>query len=405
MSRAIASLTVAVTLLAGCAVEGLDRPEILEVVGEPAAPGERPRGIYLRIASESVAKPIFAKRRIVYMNREGGSFVPGYDDSSTNRSSIPYGSSTIAPWDVSDAGWQEVMDCMTELWSPFDVEITDIEPALDVEYIESVVAGWPQDVGMGSGVGGVSPFECGVIERSIVFTFAEVYGSSYRDVCETAAQETAHSFGLDHEYLCEDPMTYLYGCGAKSFQDIDAPCGEYSERSCSCGGSTQNSVTILTALNGPADGIPPTVSILSPRDGARVPPGFLVEVAAADDQGVTRVELHIDGVLADTLTQPPWLFETDPDLASGIHTVSTTAHDGKNAATAQVDVHITRFPEDELPDDPLVNDDPDVGSGRADNVILGGCRVGGSTGSASPGAVLVFWGWARRRRRATRVRA
>lgn len=252
-SLAVATAFVA---LVGCALpdEAADTAAY-EVIGVPGTALE-PRGVYVRgpeaaapehITPRALAAP---KHRVIYMNRSGGTFTPGASNSKTNRSSIVSYTSSIAPWDVSEAGWQEVMDCMREIWAPFDVEITDLDPG-DAPHIESVVAGRPQDVGMSSGIGGVSPFDCGVIETSIVFTFARVYGTDYRAICETAAQEVAHSFGLDHQYMCEDPMTYLYGCGEKTFQDADAPCGEYNARSCSCGGSTQNSVELLLGFNGP----------------------------------------------------------------------------------------------------------------------------------------------------------
>jgi hypothetical protein len=254
------SLTAAVAFVAlvGCAQSDLfdvDVEETYDVVGVPGT-AQEPRGVFVR-GTEHLASADFTphalaapKHRVIYMNRHGGTFTPGDSNSRTNRSSIVSYTSSIAPWDASEAGWQEVMSCMRELWAPFDVEITDLDPG-DTPHIESVVAGRPQDVGMSSGIGGVSPFDCGIIESSIVFTFARVYGSDYRAICETAAQEVAHSFGLDHEYMCEDPMTYLYGCGEKSFQPVAAPCGEYSARSCSCGGTTQNSVELLLAHNGP----------------------------------------------------------------------------------------------------------------------------------------------------------
>ena len=69
-------------------------------------------------------------------------------------------------------------------------------------------------------------------------------------ICETAGQETAHAFGLDHEFLCQDPMTYLVGCGAKSFQDEYVPCGEFQPRECNCGTPTQNSVQSMYQLFG-----------------------------------------------------------------------------------------------------------------------------------------------------------
>lgn len=267
-ARFTLAATTAFATLVGCAQPDLLADEAYELVGVPGTAVE-PRGVYVRgpdhaapehITPHALAAP---KHRVVYMNRHGGTFTPGDSNSRTNRSSIVSYTSSIPAWNVSEAGWLEVMDCMRELWAPFDVEITDIDPG-DLPHIESVVAGRPQDVGMQSGIGGVSPFDCGIIETSIVFTFAQVYGTNYRNICETAAQEVAHSFGLDHEYMCSDPMTYLYGCGEKSFQDVAAPCGEYSARACSCGGSTQNSVELLLAYNGPRPGDPEP----PPRDDA-----------------------------------------------------------------------------------------------------------------------------------------
>ena len=74
--------------------------------------------------------------------------------------------------------------------------------------------------------------------------------------CEIAAQEIAHAYGLDHEFLCDDPMTYLSGCGRKTFQDRTVSCGEYSARACKCSGQ-QNSYRALIDRLGPAGSAPP----------------------------------------------------------------------------------------------------------------------------------------------------
>lgn len=36
-------------------------------------------------------------------------------------------------------------------------------------------------------------------------------------------------------------MTFLSGCGDKSFLDANVSCGEFEAHNCTCGGSTQNS--------------------------------------------------------------------------------------------------------------------------------------------------------------------
>jgi uncharacterized protein (TIGR03382 family) len=63
------------------------------------------------------------------------------------------------------------------------------------------------------------------------------------------AQEIAHSFGLDHEMLPADPMTYLDYPGERTFQNEMASCGEFSDRACGINGmmcrQRQNSVALL----------------------------------------------------------------------------------------------------------------------------------------------------------------
>lgn len=258
--RCAARCFVAATLLSAgvvhadiqdpAAAAASDAPARIKLVGDPDPVDGIPRSTYVVIDQPGVSElpEIAAAAPIIfYMNRSGGTYYPGNNDSRTNRSSIVDQASTVSAWNVSTTGWSYVMTCLQDLFSRYNVVITDVDPG-NVPHYESVIAGYPQEVGMQQGVGGVSPyaFDCGVIPNSIVFTFAGVYGSDYQGICETAAQEIAHSFGLDHEYLCEDPMTYLYNCGDKTFQDVAARCGEYSARNCQCGATTQNSVQLLT---------------------------------------------------------------------------------------------------------------------------------------------------------------
>ena len=72
-------------------------------------------------------------------------------------------------------------------------------------------------------------------------------------------------------------MTYLNGCGAKSFQDVGAQCGEFQARACNCNRQAHNSVELLFEKLGASDGTtlppppedngPPVVAISYPDDG------------------------------------------------------------------------------------------------------------------------------------------
>jgi MYXO-CTERM domain-containing protein len=398
---------------------------LVATLGSSVATAERPRtGYRVMEPSDVILEPQAAGApTIFYLNKSGGQFrASNYNDARTNYSTIiDSGISTVPAWNVSASNWAVVLNCVRDQFSRFNVNIVDVDPG-NVPHFEIVVAGSPEDVGMDPNVGGVSPFtnDCSVIPNSIVYTFAEVYGNDYGGICETAAQEVAHSFGLDHEHLCQDPMTYLSGCGDKSFQDVAANCGEYSNRECACGGNTQNSVQMLYARIGAADvstDDPPTVSITSPSNGAVVDPGFGVAATADDDDGVVRVEFRVDGNTVATDTASPYGFQTSTSLADGSHTITAVAVDTAGAtATASITVTVQSpapgapdagpigpDPGDPDPDAGVGNgnggdDDDDDNGGGGNGFVNGGCST--SSGGAG-GLTLLLLGAAllRRRRR------
>ena len=329
---------------------------------------------------------------VIFLNRDGGTYRPGTSNAADNTTTLVDQPSTVAPWSVSDAGWQQVVGCVEQLLSRWHVEVTDQDPGA-APHLEVVVAGRPGDIGMPGNYGGVAPIssDCRVIPEPIVFTFAELFGTSYASVCEVTAQEIAHTFGLDHELLCSDPMSYL-ACGPKSFQDVEAPCGEDSERECFCGGATQNSVAMLDERIGAAGaGNPaPSLAIVSPADGAAVAPGFTITAEAGDNVAVDRVELRIDGRGVGFAEGAPYTFPTPADLAGGAHTIEVRAVDfGGASSTRAITVQVTRPGEPPGSDDEP--DDPDAPAPPL------GCSAGGGTGGLLTG--LAALALRRRRRR------
>ncbi|HEU5058644.1 MAG TPA: Ig-like domain-containing protein [Kofleriaceae bacterium] len=383
-------LTIALAA-AACAAPGEDQADVVDL--------ERPRGTFQvvddRVFVELPAEggEVQAAGTLLYMNKDGGTYTPGNNDSRTNRSTVLQETRIVPPWDVDAGTWADVMSCVRAQFADYDIEVTDVDPG-SAAHIESVVGGSPTDLGLPEGVAGVSPFTptCGVIANSVVFSFPEALPPSAQIVCEVATQEIAHSFGLDHEFLCEDPMTYLAGCGAKSFRNVAAPCGEFSARSCAvpgkydCGRDTQNSVALLTERLGLRPGTPPVVSIATPADGAVVPPGFAVTADASDDEGVTGVELRIDGASIATVSAAPYGFTAPADLAEGAHVVEVIARAGTGETSTSIGVEVSADAPPDPPDEPGEGGDggDSGGDGELDgvgNALVGGCAAGGGAGA------------------------
>ncbi|MEZ4367904.1 MAG: Ig-like domain-containing protein [Kofleriaceae bacterium] len=251
----------------------------------------------------------------------------GNTDSRTDYSYIPEnGVSTLGAFARSSGDWAEFMQCMRETFAPFDIDVTDVDPGT-ASHMEVMVAGHPNDLGLGNGIGGIAPYQCGYIYNSLSFAFSDVYGGDMLELCATAAQEVAHTWGLDHEMLASDPMTYLNYSGQRSFKNQAVNCGEYSARSCYCGGSTQNSFQEIVAVFGASEPTPPVVEITAPENNAQVGTSFVVRVDISDENGVARTELWIDNQKVEDLATPPYVYNAPASLADGTHTVEVRAFD------------------------------------------------------------------------------
>ena len=177
---------------------------------------------------------------VIYVDRcSGGCQVTQSDHSDANQHLSPDvqpGTSTLTEFEndareigtAADAEWAEVVKCMQEVYSPYDGHGDG--SAADLGSVD-------RDPDRGSAAGPRLPrhrarHRAGarrlqrVRQRAVVRVrecrradLARIY-----NVCWTAAQETAHNFGLDHEYqyatgdsACNDPMTYRYDCGGEKF--------------------------------------------------------------------------------------------------------------------------------------------------------------------------------------------
>ena len=104
----------------------------------------------------------------------------------------------------------------------------------------------------------------------MVYTF-DVYGSNSDQLCWTSAQEIAHAFGLEHQFLQKDPLTYLAGDLPKRFRDETRRAASTRSARASAAGQTQNTYRTIVALFGPGAPTPPRSTIKFPRDGKQGP--------------------------------------------------------------------------------------------------------------------------------------
>jgi MYXO-CTERM domain-containing protein len=331
MNRVIAGLAVTVGGLLTLASTALANDNN-DLPGEPSI--NRGKG-YVIVPDPDPVEAVQHFSNILFLNRcaSGCNIVYGTDNSSTNRSSIAQGSLTAFRY--GDAKWNAVVDCVAEVFSRFNIVVTDDDPGA-AEHMEAMVAGYGSQVGADPGVLGFAPFVCsyGYIPRSISYTFANdnYYGGGGGDVdeiCATVAQEAAHTWGLDHEILNSDPMTYAPYSGRRQFADQLIQCGEYPGQTHTCGCSNtqqqQNSVQRIADRFGMGAPSPPEMTITEPEDGAQVDPGFVVRAEA--NESLQRAELYVDNILVATLTNGPYAFNAPEDLGEGGHRVEVRGYD------------------------------------------------------------------------------
>ncbi len=268
----------------------------------------------------------------LYLNRcVGGCNVGGGTDDAKALTSrlVPSTGATVSEFAWGDSQWNAIVQCVKEVYSPYNINIVTTKPSDDVQYNVQLVAGLGSEIGHPE-AGGISPSEpCNAPDtNTVTYTFANGWGPGLRPtggstgidcnaqpthplcvdsvqvICGVIGQESAHAFGLDHEHsyvatkkpACSSPMTYLPHCGQQFFRGELARCGEDVDRACMCS-DPQNSHLRLLSILGPGTPItaPPVVSITSPAPDAHITSSQPIVALASAQRGVRRVELKING--------------------------------------------------------------------------------------------------------------
>ena len=278
--------------------------------GEALPAAQHGRG-YVAVPAEAFTSEAAAEiSPIIYLNRcRGGCmFTKSSQSDAISNQTIIGGVSagtrmTVTEFGYDESVWNATLACIRSVYQPFGVQVVTDDPG-NTAHHEAVLAGRAIDMNI-VGALGIAPLNsstCQPQNNVISFSFANDHGPSPLDMCWTVAQESAHAFGLDHEFECSDALTYIPisgQCpGAKMFRNVDAKCGENTARPCLCTGPTQNSYKRLLAVHGPGT-VPvaaPVTNIVMPADGAsNLPRTFSVFPTAVDPRGLNHLELLVNG--------------------------------------------------------------------------------------------------------------
>jgi hypothetical protein len=336
-----------------------------------------PRRVIIDTPPQSLTEQA-APATVLFLNRcTGGCQVTdnGTNDARNQKTSILSGGEYLISEFANDAGqtgaaadteWAAIVACVKEVYSPYNITVTDTQPPDGTVYNEAIVAGKPAEVALGADILGIAPLanNCSAEGNVISFSFANQHATDGRvdNICWTASQESAHAYGLDHEYeftdgesACSDPMTYRTDCGGeKFFRNKVADCGESKIRDCKCT-KTQNSHAMLIGIFGPGTPTtpPPQVTLTFPGAGqTTITNGIAIHASAFSRRGITHVELYLNGSRWEDDAGVPfgpngqpmsdYAFPLPANLPDGIIDIVVKAYDDLGTVTATPTLTVTK---------------------------------------------------------------
>jgi MYXO-CTERM domain-containing protein len=332
-------------LFAACG-EGEVRTSAILTTDAIPVPGE-----VLRASGRNGLRPFGSTPTVLYVNFDGATITKiSGSDASKNGSFI--GGGTIPAFSGDAAMRAQIVTLIKQLYSAYNIQIVTSRPASG-DYDMALVGGTPAHLGLNypSGVVGVAPMDCGnQMPRDIAFIFAQslesIVGGSMlaQRTAETAAHESAHSYGLPHSGDGCDLMSYSQCAQLKTF--LDKQMSMQSDSYGTCSMTSMNSYQLLMAELGPASTTPdptdseaPKVTISSPQSGTTLGTSLVVRATVTDNVGVTKAEMLVDNIFSTSRTGGPYEFNLT--LGGGQHTLTVNGYDAAgNKGTSTVSVTV-----------------------------------------------------------------
>jgi hypothetical protein len=188
--------------------------------------------------------------RTIYLNRGGGTYMPGPDDAVMNKTSVLNTTRTIPPATTTEPDWTAVKACVTSKLAAYPIAITDVDPS-PMPHIEVVVIDNGNQIGQPGLTSGAPATPCaGGFGTAATNTIAyAAWLGTNANHCWDISMAIGYTLGLDNVLTCADLMSPNPSCdlAGKTFTNVDQPCGQTAATSCRCGGTTQNAAARLAA--------------------------------------------------------------------------------------------------------------------------------------------------------------
>ncbi len=288
----------------------------------------------------------------IFLNFFGGTLSYGTIASELQSSCVGALDIEYPAYQGSEAEAMTMIQVFQNSMTPYAVRIAFEEaPPAHLPYSMVMMGGDPTDIGLAAGILGVScSSDCGdAWWRDTTFAFTEASNSALT-LGNTALQEAAHAFGLDH---IDGSDNIMYPFGTSGTKVWATECTPYNDAtggiSCTyvhdvfCGedAGMQHDDAELLAYFGPnePDVTAPTVTLLQPSDGLEIDAGasVMVEVEVTDDHQGAGWRLRVIPQGGTEVVENAYQFEPSWNLAGlpdGTYTIRVEAvdHDGNEGS-------------------------------------------------------------------------